>query len=386
MVPGHGRRLFALCLALTLSANPPAAAWQPMAAAPAGSPVDCAGRVLTGLHLSERVGQLFMVSLGGVRLTKGTRDVIAHDHFGSVTFVGSTTLGVDAVAAITARIQQLATVTPAGTVGLFVAANQEGGLVQPLRGPGFGTMPSAVVQGTLAPSTLRNAARGWGSALGAAGVNLDLAPVGDTVPPGVTWNAPIGQLDREFGHDPTTVADHVRAFIRGMRDAGVATVVKHFPGLGRVRGNTDFTRGVTDTVTTRHDSDLGPFRTAIAAHVPMVMVSLARYERIDRHHLAAFSRTIVTGMLRTDLGFRGVIVSDSLSAAAVQGIPVAIRALDFIRAGGDMIVVTNLSQAATMAQALIARAKADASFRRLVDASVRRILTAKAGAGLLTCQ
>ena len=96
-------------------------------------------------------------------------------------------------------------------------------------------------------ATLKQKAARWGRQLGQAGVNLDLAPVADVVPPGTdASNAPIGEFQREYGHDPATAATHVRAFIAGMTQAGIGTSAKHFPGLGRVVGNTDFTGDVVD--------------------------------------------------------------------------------------------------------------------------------------------
>src|SRR6185437_10837438 len=140
---------------------------------------------------------------------------------------------------------------------------------QALRGPGFSTMPSALDQGTVAPPALRAAAAEWGRQLAAAGVNLNFAPVMDVVPPGTdAQNQPIGALQRAFGHDPGTTGRHGAAFVRGMRAAGIATTAKHFPGLGRVVGNTDFTAQVTDTVTTPSDPYLASFHRAIRAGVP----------------------------------------------------------------------------------------------------------------------
>src|SRR6201999_2078208 len=96
-------------------------------------------------------------------------------------------------------------------------------------GPGFATMPSALVQGSWSLSTLRTEAADWGTDLRAAGVNLDLAPVMDVVPQGsAAGNAPIGALDREFGFDPVTNGQHGTAFIQGMAAARVMTVAKHF--------------------------------------------------------------------------------------------------------------------------------------------------------------
>jgi beta-N-acetylhexosaminidase len=217
-------------------------------------------------------------------------------------------------------------------------------------------------------------------------VNLDFAPVADIVPPGFdSQNAPIGQLQREFAHYPTPVAGHVAAFMAGMRDAHIATTAKHFPGLGRVTENTDYARGVDDTVTTRYDAYLQPFAWASSGNVPFVMVSLATYERIDPDHLAAFSPTIMKGMLRGDLAFKGVVMSDSLSATAVSSISPGTRAIRFIAAGGDMIVLGPLDQAIAMHRAITARAQVSTWFRARINAAALEVLGAKEAAGLLPC-
>ena len=213
------------------------------------------------MTLAQRVGQLFIVGLAGSVLDAATAQAIRVYHFGSVSFIATDTAGVAGVGAVTRAVQSLTSLQVTGGARFFVAANQEGGEVQALQGPGFSTMPSAVAQGMLPPAQLRGLARTWGAELRAAGVNLNFAPVMDVVPAaGTSQNAPIGQLMREFGHTPAVVAGHGVAFIQGMTAAGEATTAKHFPGLGRVRGNTDFSAGVVDTVTT-------PGR-PLPAHVP----------------------------------------------------------------------------------------------------------------------
>ena len=304
-----------------------------------------------------------------------------------MTFTTQSSAGVAAIRALTDAVQAQATPSATGGVGFLVAANQEGGLIQGLAGPGFDTIPSALTQGTMAPSTLQAKAARWSAQLRAAGVNLNFAPVADVVPPGTdAQNAPIGELQREYGHDPATVSSHVVAFIAGMQAAGVATTAKHFPGLGRVTGHTDFTANVEDTVTTRTDPYLAPFAKAVRAHVPFVMVSLATYEQIDPAHLAAvFSPTIIGGMLRGDLAFRGVVISDALGAAAVASIPPGTRAVDFLNAGGDMIVVNQLAPAIEMAKAIAVQASENPSFRKHIDGAALRVLRVKDAAGLLPC-
>jgi beta-N-acetylhexosaminidase len=350
-----------------------------------GSPAAaCAAQVLGDLTLAQRVGQLFLVGVDGDTAGSGLSAAESAYHFGSL-LLNQSDAGTAALAARTAAMQELA---PSGTGGVrfFIAANQEGGEVQQLTGPGFATMPSELVQGTWAPGTLRSAAADWGTDLRAAGVNLNLAPVMDVVPQATAQsNAPIGELDREFGFDPVTNGEHGTAFIQGMAAAGVMTVAKHFPGLGRVAGNTDFTSNVVDNVTTADDPYLNSFRSAVTAQVPMVMVALATYTRIDPTQLAVFSPAIMR-LLRNGLGFNGVIVSDDLGeAAAVQAVPVASRAIGFLTAGGDLVTSQTLAPAEQMAAGVLSKASQNASFRATVNAAAQRVLAAKQAAGLLPC-
>jgi beta-N-acetylhexosaminidase len=354
---------------------------------PSSPPVtSCVDRTVAGMTLAQRVGQLFMVGLPKDKLDAPTRAGIVEHHVGSVVFTTQTSVGVAAIRDLTDSVQDLATKGTTDRVRFFVAANQEGGKIQGLAGPGFDTIPSALAQGTLSTATLQARAERWGRQLVQAGVNVNLAPVADVVPPGTdAGNAPIGQLQRAYGHDPATAAAHVAAFIRGMAAAGVETTAKHFPGLGRVEGNTDFTGDVVDDVTTRDDPYLAPFQRAVTVGVPLVMISLATYQQIDPDHLAAFSPTVIHGMLRDDLGFRGVVVSDALGATAVASIPPGTRAVDFITAGGDLVIINQVAIADEMADAVLTRAQDDATFRALVDTSARRVLAAKSAAGLLPC-
>jgi beta-N-acetylhexosaminidase len=301
-------------------------------------------------------------------------------------FGTTSTASLAEVRQITAADQSLASPAATARVRFFIGADQEGDEVQRLRGPGFSAIPTAVTQGELASSTLQRDAAGWGRELKLAGVNLDLAPVMDVVPPGTAQrNQPIGALMREFGTNPETVAAHGVAFIRGMRRAGVAATAKHFPGLGRVAGNTDLTAGVIDTVTAPGDPYLGSFQAAIDAGVPFVMVALASYPRIDPDHLAVFSPPVMR-LLRKQMHFGGVIISDDMgAAAAVAGISPAARATGFLAAGGDMITSVSLDAAATMYTAVLSRVKHDPAFRSEADAAVMRILTAKDAYGLLRC-
>src|SRR5216683_4641292 len=288
-------RLGAILAALILSSVAcTAAPGSPVVSTLTPTPLSCADQVLATMSDDQRVGQLFLLGLAGNQLGPDEIHAIQAEHVGSVWFVEQSSVGVGGIRAVADAVQAQASVASTAKVRFFVAANQEGGIIQALHGPGFSEMPSATTQGTFGLQTLQDDATTWGAQLLAAGVNLDFAPVMDVVPPGGdAQNQPIGALNREYGHDPATAGSRGAAFLRGLRQAGIDGTIKHFPGLGRVQGNTDVTAGVVDTITSANDPYLQSFAQGIAAGADLVMVALATYTQIDPNHLAAFSPTVM---------------------------------------------------------------------------------------------
>ena len=345
---------------------------------PTATPRPTAGSVLARMPLAARVGQLLMVGVPAAGSSDAALRQLGRYRVGGVILTGRSHAGTAATAALTTRVRAAVPGLP-----VLIATDQEGGAVQVLKGPGFPLMPSARSQGRLSPAELRVQARTWGGQLRAAGVRVDLAPVADTVPAGAA-NPPIGAFGRQYGSDPATVAAHASAFAAGLADAGVVPTAKHFPGLGRVSGNTDVSSGVTDRVTTRTDAYLGPFRAVIRSGHPFVMMSTAVYSRIDPTRPAAFSPTVITGLLRHDLGFDGVVISDDLGAARqVSAVPTGDRAVRFVAAGGDLVLTVSPATLPAMFAALYDRAARDPAFRAKVDRSAQRILLAKQRLGLV---
>jgi beta-N-acetylhexosaminidase len=336
------------------------------------------------MSMPERVGQLLMVAVSSGGLGESEATIVDRTRAGSVILLGNSTAGMQAIQGVVRRVRN-ASRSPEG-VEVMLAADQEGGLVQRLRGPGFTRIPSASVQARQSDAKLRHNASEWARELKAAGIDANLAPVADVVPSSMVWmNQPIGQLRRGYGRSSKTVAAKVTAFIEGMDQSGVATAVKHFPGLGRVRGNTDYMTRVVDRTTTRHDSALAGFEAAINAGVDMVMVSSAFYTKIDDEHRAAFSTVIIGEMLRDDLGFPGVVVSDDLAAAAMRTLPPGERAIRFVRAGGDLLIIGDASLATTMANAIKDEASDDPDFAKQVTGSAARVVAMKERRGLASC-
>jgi beta-N-acetylhexosaminidase len=332
----------------------------------------------------EQVGQLLMVGIDSGGLSSAAADVLTDTRAGSVILLGNSTSGSAATKRVVTAVRD-ATRRPEG-VRTLLAADQEGGLVQRLQGPGFDDIPSAVRQATFTDVRLSGDAARWGRQLKAAGIDANLAPVADVVPADLgDSNAPIGRLNRGYGSSPRTVAAKATAFVEGMDRAGIATAAKHFPGLGRVRGNTDYARRVVDSQTTRRDPALAPFAASVEAGVDMVMVSSAFYSRIDPNRRAADSPVVIGGMLRGDLGFGGVVISDDLAAAAMEDLSPAERALKFVGAGGDLLIVGDPRLARTMADALSNRAADDKAFAERVRQGASRVVSLKARRGLAAC-
>lgn len=345
-----------------------------------------AAAVLAHMTLEQRVGQLFMVGTPATYASASTRRAITTYHVGNVILTGRSHSGTQATAKVTAALQARAGDAATYGVPLFIATDQEGGSVQVLQGTGFSTIPRALTQGTWSTTTLRSRATTWGRQLRSAGVNVNLAPVLDTVPSAAAApkNPPIGYYHREYGYTTARVSSRGWAVAAGMSAAGVSTTGKHFPGLGRVGANPDTSSRVTDRVTVRHDAYLTPFANAVHNGLPFLMVSTAYYQRIDPYHPAAFSPTIVGSMVRGDLGFKGVVISDDLgNAKQVAAWSPGSRALRFVIAGGDIVLTVNPALLPAMYDAVLARARSSAAFRSKVNAAALRVLTAKQHAGLI---
>ncbi|WP_114203056.1 glycoside hydrolase family 3 N-terminal domain-containing protein [Janibacter anophelis] len=333
---------------------------------------------------TQQAGQLIMAAMQPGPATS-LDPAISQQGLGSMLYLGGWQ-GSSTVAAASSHLQEVSPTVDGTKVGMLVAADQEGGEVQQLTGEGFTELPSGLEQAQ--DPDLRSSAKAWGAELERAGVNVNLAPVADTVPAEIgRANEPIGKWGRQYGSTPQAAGKGALAFARGMQDAGVEPTVKHFPGIGRITGNTDLTAtGISDTTATTKDPYLAPFAQNIEGGTRIVMVGSAHYPKIDGETPALFSDKIVTGMLREDLGFDGVAITDDVGAAkAVAATPVGERATKFIAAGGDIVLTADPAQVPTMVTAIQDEAKGDPAFAQQVTASVTRVLTLKEDMGLLRC-
>ncbi len=344
----------------------------------------CTAAVLASLTTNQRAGQVLMVGVRAGSAASVVKTVKGYQ-VGGVFLRGRSSISA---AALRTQVNAVQAASRAA-VGLpvHVATDQEGGAVQVLSGAGFPRLPSALTQGTWNRSRLAAATTASAEALRSAGITLDLAPVADTVSAAdASHNPPVGRYGREYAHTPDAVAADIDTVVTAMQGAGVGATAKHFPGLGRVRVNTDTGTGATDKATTPTDPNLRPFRAAVDAGVRAVMVSSASYPQLDADHLAAFSPAIITGLLRGDLGYTGLIMSDDLgSARAVAAVPVGRRAVRFIAAGGDLVLTINAAQTRAMRKALLEQVAASPTFRRRLDAAAGHVIASKIDSGMIHC-
>jgi beta-N-acetylhexosaminidase len=223
---------------------------------------------------------------------------------------------------------------------LIVAIDQEGGVVTRLSpAHGFPAVSSEAEIGAGTPDEARTWATGLAATLADMGINLNLAPVVDL---NVNPDSPaIGALDRSFSADPDVVVEMATIEIEAHRADGVATALKHFPGIGSSTTNTDF--GVADVTDTWSRTELEPFERLIGSGTAeLVMVGHVVNGQLDPDVPASLSKPTVTGVLRDELAFEGPVITDDLQAGAIVahfGAEEAItRALE---AGVDLLLLAN---------------------------------------------
>lgn len=279
------------------------------------------------MNLREAVGQMFIVSVEGTRMNPLTWHAIAERGVGGVLLFGSNMHGGAQVRSLTGELQS------AADVPLLVAVDQEGGPVS--NAPWVSPQPAAAEVGESGdPAEARSIACTMGRELLSAGVNADFAPVVDT-----GGGAAIGS--RSYGEDSGLVARMGSAAIQGFRGAGIVSAAKHFPNHGPATVDSHTGRPVVHhDMETVWEYDLPPFRAAVEAGVPVIMVSHLVYPVIDPELPASLSPAAMR-LLREDLGFGGVIVTDDLGMeAAARGGPVSDAAVQAVSAGADAVILS----------------------------------------------
>jgi beta-N-acetylhexosaminidase len=324
---------------------------------------------VTALPLPQQVGQLVLLRFDGPELPDASRQALRSGEATGAVLFGDNVVSEDQLTGLIRDIQS------AARGSAIVAVDQEGGSIRIVP---FAP-PEASAAAVTDPDTAQRTAREAGRGLADLGVNVNLAPVADVA--SVEGSVVAG---RAYPGDAGAVAALVEAAVRGFEPTGVAATAKHFPGIGAAFENTDDAAVTIEHTRAELDAlELEPFRAAVAADVPLVMASHVLYPALDKRRIASQSRAMLEGVLRDDLGYEGVIVTDSLESEAVLSrtdTPTA--ALRSLRAGVDLMLTTSIASQAPVHDLLLEEAERSDRLRARVEESATRMLALKERLGL----
>lgn len=370
-IAGWSRLPVARC-ALCAPSNTAGRAAQPAQAQPP-TPAEYAVTLADRLSLDDALGQMMMVQFTGLEPTPDVIQMVNEQGAGGVLFFGGNIANAGQIRTTTAQLQQIA------PVPLLMAVDQEGGPVNRFQSI-VGALPAAATLATPADATARG--KQDAGILHRYGFNLDLAPVVDVG----TANPELA--GRTFGDAPERVAAMAGAYLNGLQASGsVAGTLKHFPGLGATV--TDPHIGLPTLNRSRASweaTDLAPYRLMLQrGGVRAIMVSHEMLPAVDPNLPTSLSPAVVSGVLRDELGFDGVIVTDSLYMGALNvrwSIPQA--AVLAVEAGSDLLIGPYNPQLVSETRDALKQAIASGAItRERITASVRRILTLKLQLGLI---
>ncbi len=348
---------------------------------PQPDPHDVAARAaLQQLSLLDRAAQLVMTSVPGTMLDSRSAMQLRALRPGGVIVFSDNYRSRAQLARLLRATQVASRAGDANRPAALVSVDQEGGVVKRISdAPPTRSHPQLGVANRI---TLTHAqARDASAALGALGIQMNLAPVAD-----LDLRPRRVMRERSFGRDPALVSRHVAAFVDGLQDGGGTGSVKHFPGFGGASVNSDDALATIDRTRGQLEADLQPFRAAIGAGVESVMISHAVYAWIDRRRPATTSPATYR-LLRDELGYDGIAITDSLHAA---GFTAAIRGsvVDgcerVVAAGADVALLTGTVGEATQCRnRLVEATRAGRISRARIDEAALRVLRLKSRLGLL---
>lgn len=334
------------------------------------------------VSLQAMIGQMLMIGLSGASASTDSARRLAADiqagRAGGVIMLGHNFRSRDGALGLARLFREAG-----GAAKPLVALDQEGGQVQRLSSRlGFTDIPRAArVSDGMSPDEARRLYASAAAELGRAGFNLNLAPVVDLADPN---NPVIGRYGRAYGREPDRVTAYARAFLAGHAEAGVGAVLKHFPGHGLSRG--DSHDSFVDITATWDEDEIAPFRDLIASgDARAVMPGHLYHARLSENgEPVSLSRPAIEGMLRSRLGFSGLVVTDDLDMAAVRArYPLDEAVVKAVAAGNDIVMLSNSARpdpdlARRMIDVIGGAVEAGRVPRAKIEASHQRITRFKA--------
>ena len=333
-------------------------------------PPDPIEEKLNSLTLEEKIGQMILIGVYGTELNDDIIYSLNNFHFGGVIFFDRNLESVAQAKKFANDIEYAAN----QKAPLFFAIDEEGGIVA--RGRNF--LEVAPSQESIGLSGQLSNATYWAkhnaTILKSIGVNLNFAPVAD-----------VGSRDtRSFGDDAQTVAQFVDAAAQGYEAENFLYTLKHFPGIGKGKIDThQEVSNVEDSKEILDAEDLPPFKKIISEHDNsrfMIMVGHLQYDALDPINSASLSPAVMTGLLRNELGFNGVVITDDLEMGAIKNnVELSTLGVKMILAGGDIALLChNYDSQQIVYNSILAAVRRGEISEERINQSVRRILKMKA--------
>lgn len=336
---------------------------------------------VAAMSLNDKIGQMLMCGFDGTVASDEVLKLVADNGIGGVIYFARNVETPEQVALLTADLQKAA--AEGGKAPLWISIDQEGGMVARIT-RGIALMPGGMA--ITAAGSLEDAYQAAlisGRELAAMGINLNYAPVLDVN--NNPQNPVIGV--RSFGESPELAADYGAAMIRGYQEAGVAATAKHFPGHGDTDVDSHLDLPMIPHGRERMDQvELVPFRRAIAEGVDAMMSAHIYFPALEREKLpVTLSKTVLTGLLREELGYQGIIMTDCMEMNAIAEhygtVEASVRAVE---AGADVVLVSHRADRQLAAMEAIRSAVTVGRISEArIDESVRRLLALKVKRGVI---
>ncbi|TCP28816.1 beta-N-acetylhexosaminidase [Scopulibacillus darangshiensis] len=328
---------------------------------------------LKRLTLSEKIGQMIIGGFDGTTITTNVTDLLNKYKLGGVLLYGTNIKSDTQLVNLT---NGLKTANTKNKVPLFISVDQEGGRVNRMPASIINTPTARTIGYSNSKKYAYNIGNVIAKELTSFGFNTDFAPVLDIQ--SNPKNTVIG--DRSFGSNSSVVSKLGEAMMKGISDGNIIPVVKHFPGHGdtSIDSHLDLPK-VNKGLSKLKQFELIPFRNVIKDHADMVMVAHILVKKVDSKYPASMSKAIITDLLRNQLGFRGVVITDDMTMGAItKHYNLGDAAVRAINAGSDIVLVGHGKEnVKTVYNSLYAAAKNHTISEDTINNSVYRILSLK---------
>ncbi len=336
--------------------------------------------IISKMTLSQKIGQMFVIGFSGTSMTNSLKNDIENYNFGNIIYMKYNVTNPDTLLEMSNSIQKA--MVNYNTVPAFITIDQEGGRVARLTNGGTHFISNMAMAATGNPYNSYLEGLAMGKELSSYGINVDFAPVLDVN------NNPENPIIgiRSYGDNPITVSSFGNEMIKGLKESNVMGCSKHFPGHGNT--NVDSHYGlptITSNIDELYQIELAPFISAISNGIDSIMTTHIIFTSIDEQYPATLSKKVITDLLRTELGYNGIIFTDGMEMGAVTNNfggydRTAILA---VQAGVDILTYTSSSNPKTAHKALMNAVSTGEITEERINESVRRILLKKLEYGML---